>query len=90
MKTLKEMYLRNDVLLLFLWKENDEINQCGVWQPKDAASLLLTKSEEELKVLVESANLLPTKLNLSKIENLKVYCVGSIQDLFSNVEFIPR
>jgi len=89
MKTLKEMYLRNDVLLLFLWKQNGEINQCSVWQPKDAASQLLTISEEELKVLVENANLLPEKLDLSKIENLKVYCVGNIQDLVPNVEFIP-
>lgn len=90
MKTLKEMYLRNDVLLLFLWKQNGEINQCSVWQPKDAASQLLAKSEEELKALVENANLLPEKLDLSKIENLKVYCVGNIQDLFPAVDFIPR
>ena len=76
MKTLKEMYLRNDVLLLFLWKQNGEINQCSVWQPKDAASQLLAKSEEELKALVENANLLPAKLNLSRIEKLKVYCVA--------------
>ena len=89
MKTLKEMYLRNDVLLLFLWKQNGEINQCSVWQPKDVASLLLTKNEEELKVLVENANLLPAKLNLSRIEKLKLYCVGNIQDLVPNVEFIP-
>ncbi len=86
MKTLKEMYLRNDVLLLFLWKQNGELNQCRVWQPKDVASLLLTQSEEELKVLVKNANLLPVKLDLPEIKNLKVYRVGSIQELIPNIE----
>ena len=86
MKTLKEMYLRNDVLLLFLWKENDEINQCGVWQPQDMASLLLSKNEEDLKVLIENANILPSKLDLSKIKKMKVYRLGSIQELYPNVE----
>lgn len=90
MKTLKEMYLRNDVLLIFLWKQNEEICQCCTWQPKDAASHLLTPNEEELKILIENANLLPAKLNLSMMEHLKVYRVGSVQELFPNVEFITQ
>lgn len=90
MKTLNELYLRNDVLLLFLWKQNGEVFQHCVWQPKDAASLLTTKSEDELKILIESANLLPEFFCPSAMESLRVYRVGSVQELFPNVEFIPR
>lgn len=89
MKTLKEMYSRNDVLLLFLWKQNVEIFQRCVWQPKDAASHLLTLNEEELKIHIEHSKLFPEKFNPSEMEHLKVYCVSSIQELFPNVEFIP-
>ena len=90
METFKEMYLRNDVLLIFLWKQNGTINQYHVWQPKDAASSLLSVNEDELKILIEHSNLFPEKLNLQKVEKLKVYRVGSIQELFPNVEFISR
>lgn len=89
METLKQMYLRNDVLLLFLWKQNGVINQRRIWQPQNAASSLLSLNESELKILIENANLFTEKLNLSEFENLKVYRVGSIQELLPDVEFIP-
>lgn len=86
MNTLKQIYMRNDVLLVFLWKEQNSICQEVCWQSQCVAKKLLSYNEDELHDLLVQNNLLQS--TLTNPTDLRVYRVGSMQELFPNVEFV--
>ena len=74
----------SDVLLVFLWMENGNILYETSVQSCEMASFLLSKDENELRILLAHDNLLLSEVDVSKMEKIKVYRVGTIQELYLN------
>lgn len=84
MHTLKDIYKRNDILLLFIWKKNEQKMQRPIWQPQNVLANILSYSETEL---VSFIKLHLTFLDIDEATDVRVYLVGTFQELFPYMDY---
>lgn len=75
------------MLLAFSWIENGSVSNASVWTSNSVVDEILSKDGTELKTWIMHSNILPNA-HIKNVTNIAVHRVGSIQEIFPNVEFI--